>query len=387
MTYDTHRLSTGTCPTACRFRRGPLPNEGMTLRPAPIRPLVVASDPTMLDEVLRLCAAAGVTPEVASDAGQARRSWSAAPCIVVDASHASSLAGSTDRRDGVVIVSAGPVESGDWENAVAIGAEGVVVLPDDEAVVVETLSASTEAGTRDGPVLCVVGGTGGSGASTLAVGLAMTVVRGGQGAMLVDADPIGRGLDLMVGAEEIRGVRWHDLASTQGRVNGASLRQVLPQSAGLSVLSYGSSDPEEISAESMRSVLAAGRRSHDAVIVDLPRYVDDAATEALMRASSTVLLVPAEISAIASAQRVLARLHTVCANLHLVVRRPSPSGLSSDTVASTMALPLAASVRTDRRVAEFVDHGIGRLTRGRMSFGRACSNVLAATGVLDRVAT
>ncbi|MDN5851765.1 MAG: CpaE-like family protein [Actinomycetia bacterium] len=358
----------------------------MTFSPVPARPLVVASDPTMLDEVLRLCAAAGVTPEVASDAGQARRSWSTAPCIVVDAAQAPSLAGSTDRRDGVVIVSAGPVESGDWENAVAIGAEVVVALPDDEAVVVEALSASAEADSLDGSVLCVVGGTGGSGASTFAVGLALTAARDGGGAMLVDADPLGRGLDLMVGAEDVNGVRWHDLASTQGRVSGASLRQVLPRSAGLSVLSYGRPDTEEISADSMRSVLAAGRRSHDAVVVDLPRYFDDASREALSRATSTVLLVPAEISAIASAQRVLARLHASCADIHLVVRRPGPSGLSLDTVASTMALPLAASVRTERKIAEFVDNGLGPLARGRTSLGRACSSVLATTGVLDRAA-
>lgn len=358
----------------------------MTFTPVPARPLVIASDPTMLDEVLRLCAAAGVTPEVASDAGQARRSWSTAPCVVIDAAEASALADVTDRRDGVVIVSSGPVESRDWENAVAIGAEGVVVLPDEEGVVVESLSTSAEVDSRDGPVLCVVGGTGGSGASTLAVGLALTAARDGKGALLVDADPLGRGLDLMVGAEDVNGVRWHDLASTQGRVSGASLRHVLPRSAGLSVLSYGGAETDDTSADSMRSVLAAGRRSHDAVVVDLPRYLDDAAREALTLSTSTVLLVPAEIAAIASAQRVLARLHAACTNIHLVVRTPSPSGLSADTVASTMALPLAASVRTDRKIAEFVDNGLGPLARGRTSLSRACSSVLQATAVLDRAA-
>ena len=356
----------------------------MTFSPVPARPLVVASDPAMLDEVLRLCAAAGVTPEVASDLGQARRSWSTAPCIVVDAAHAAQLSGLTDRRDSVVIVAAGPVETRDWENAVAIGAEGVVELPDDEAVVVETLSMSAEADFRDGPVLCVVGGTGGSGASTLAVGLAMTAARGGHGALLIDVDQLGRGLDVMVGAEGVNGVRWHDLASTQGRVSGSSLRQVLPRSDGLSVLSYGGTETEGISADSMRAVLAAGRRSHDTVVVDLPRYFDDAAREALARATATVLLVPAEISAIASAQRVLARLHASCTSIQLVVRTPSPSGLSADTVASTMALPLAASVRTDRKVAEFVENGLGPLARGRLPLARACSSVLAKTGVADR---
>ena len=371
---------------AVRFRCGPLPSEGMTFRPVPNRPLLVASDPAMLDEMLRLCAAAGVTPEVASDAAQARHSWPTAPCIVVDATHAATLAGTTDRRDGVVIVSCGPIDTATWAHAVALGAENVFVVPDDETAVVEALSVSAESDARDGPVVCVVGGTGGAGASTLATGLAVTVVRGGRSAMLVDADPLGRGIDMVAGAEDVRGVRWHDLASTHGRVSGASLRQVLPNTSGLSVLSFAHSELEAIPADSMRSVLAAGRRSHDVVVVDLPRYLDEAAREAVIRATSTVLLVPAEIGAIGSAQRVLARLQPMCAEIQLVVRKPGPSGLSVDSVASTMSLPLAASVRTDRKVAEYVDNGLGPLARGRIAFAGECSTVLEKAGVTDRAA-
>lgn len=358
----------------------------MTFSQVPIRPLVVASDPTMLDEMLRLCAAAGVTPEVASDAAQARHSWSIASCIVIDAAHAADLTGVTDRRDGVVIVSAGSIDPTSWEHAVALGAEGVFSLPDDESAVVETLSSSIEAGTPDGAVVCVVGGTGGSGASTLAAGLALTAARGVGNALLVDADPLGRGIEMVVGAEDVKGVRWHDLGSTQGRVNGASLRQVLPRSAGLSVLSFGDSEMEEIPSDSMCSVLAAGRRSHEAVIVDLPRYLDAAAREAVMRATSTVLLVPAEVSAIASAQRVLARLHRLCSDIRLVVRRPKPVGLPTDTVAATMALPVVATVRTDRRVAEFVDNGLGPVARRRSPLAAECEQILSSLGISARQA-
>ena len=358
----------------------------MTFTQVPARPLVVVSDPSMLDEMLRLCAAAGVTPEIASDASQARHSWSTATCVVVDTAHVSDLAGSTDRRTGVVIVSAGAVETTVWEHAVALGAEGVFVLPDEESVLVETLSTSIEADRADGIVICVLGGTGGAGASTLAAGLAVTLARDGQSTMLVDADPLGRGIDMVVGAEDARGVRWQDLASTHGRVSGASLRQALPRSADLSVLSFGHAEAEVIPGDSMRSVLAAGRRSHDVVIVDLPRYFDDAAREAAMRATSTLLLVPAEIAAIASAQRVLTRLHPLCSEIRLVVRGPGPAGLSTDTVASTMALPLAATIRTDRKVAEFVDNGLGPLARRRLPLARECANVLASLGLADRAA-
>ncbi|MDR6117142.1 hypothetical protein QE370_000326 [Aeromicrobium sp. SORGH_AS981] len=43
--------------------------------------LVATADPDALDDALRWCAAVGVTPEVASDAVAARRSWSAARAV------------------------------------------------------------------------------------------------------------------------------------------------------------------------------------------------------------------------------------------------------------------------------------------------------------------
>src|SRR3712207_8052527 len=45
------------------------------------RPLIVTADASLLDDLLRLAAAAGVEPEVAADAGAARRSWSTATAV------------------------------------------------------------------------------------------------------------------------------------------------------------------------------------------------------------------------------------------------------------------------------------------------------------------
>ena len=46
------------------------------------RPLLVTSDPDLLDELLRLCAAAGTEAEVAHDIAAARLSWSTPPLVV-----------------------------------------------------------------------------------------------------------------------------------------------------------------------------------------------------------------------------------------------------------------------------------------------------------------
>src|SRR4029079_18848874 len=46
-------------------------------------PLIITRDETLLDELRRLTAPAGVTPEVAPDPGGALRSWSASPVVLV----------------------------------------------------------------------------------------------------------------------------------------------------------------------------------------------------------------------------------------------------------------------------------------------------------------
>ena len=66
------------------------------------------------------------------------------------------------------------------------------------------------AGRRRGAAVAVVGGCGGAGASVLAAALAVTAVRHGGRALLVDCDPLGGGLDLVLGAEHVAGLRWPD---------------------------------------------------------------------------------------------------------------------------------------------------------------------------------
>ncbi|MGH3360524.1 MAG: septum site-determining protein Ssd, partial [Nocardioidaceae bacterium] len=228
----------------------------------------------------------------------------------------------------------------------------------------------------------VVGGCGGAGASTLASALAVSAARQRRPALLVDADPLGGGIDMVVGSEDARGLRWPDLAATHGRVSGDSLRQVLPRMSDLGVLSWDRGDLVSIPRESMRSVLSAGRRSHDAIIVDVPRRLDAAAEEALVCATCVLLVVPAEIRAIAAAQRVLAQIRPLCADVRLVVREPGPNRLGSEVVADTMALPLLASIRTDRRVSELIDDGLGPLARRRTPLAGTCSVILDGLGLL-----
>ena len=55
-------------------------------------PLFVTGDETLLDELLRLAAAAGTTPEVAHDAAGGLRAWQKAPLVLVGEDVAADLA-------------------------------------------------------------------------------------------------------------------------------------------------------------------------------------------------------------------------------------------------------------------------------------------------------
>ncbi len=69
------------------------------------RPLVIATDPQLLDDLLRLAGAAGIDVELANDPGAARRAWSGAPLVLLDAEGAQSIArASLPRHPALVLV-------------------------------------------------------------------------------------------------------------------------------------------------------------------------------------------------------------------------------------------------------------------------------------------
>src|SRR5690606_16343574 len=114
------------------------------------------------------------------------------------------------RRADLVLAGLGPPSREALQWAVALGAEQAVELPTAEAWLVDRLSRAAERGVaaRPGRVLAVVGGRGGAGASVLATATAVVSARSGDRTLLVDCDPLGGGLDLVLGAEEVTGLRW-----------------------------------------------------------------------------------------------------------------------------------------------------------------------------------
>ena len=107
----------------------------------------------------------------------------------------------------------------------------------------------------------------------------------------------------------------------------------------------------------MQSALQAGCRSHDLLVVDMPRHLDAAARLAAERLDTLLVVVPAEVRAAAAASRVVARASMVVNDIRVVVRGPAPSSLRPGTIADSLGLPLVGELRPERRLDAALDRG------------------------------
>ena len=347
------------------------------------RGLVMVSDVDVLDAVLRTAAAAGCEIVRALDPTEARRSWPVAPLVLLDAPSARACADSgLPRRAGVIVAVSGEPPPEAWKHAVAVGAEHVISLPEAEPWLVAALAQAVEGGGGDGAVLAVVGGRGGAGASVFAVATAVQAARTGDRVLLVDCDPLGGGLDLVLGAEDLDGLRWPGVGTGVGRVPASALHAALPAPdldprGGLALLSCDRS-AHGPSPDAVSSVLDAGRRAGEMVVCDLPRYPTEAAVAALEVADLTVLVVPADVRACAAAARVAAVVaEHGCPSTGLVVRGPAPGGIAPDEIATALDLPLVAAMRAERGLARMLERGEAP-GRGRGPLATAATTVLDA---------
>ncbi|MCW5252249.1 septum site-determining protein Ssd [Streptomyces sp. SHP 1-2] len=350
-------------------------------------PLIVTEDTGLLDDLLRLCAAAGATPQVhhspPPSGADGSGGWDAAPLVLVGDDAAPRVRGAARRR-GVVLVGRDPDDPGVWRRAVEIGADHVLVLPDGEQWLVDRIADVAEGAGRPALTVGVIGGRGGAGASTLACALAVTSAREGRRSLLVDADPLGGGLDVLLGGESAEGLRWPAFAASRGRVGGGALEESLPELHSLRVLSWDRGDCVAVPPQAVRAVLAAARRRGGTVVVDLPRRADDGVAEVLGQLDLGLLVVPAELRAVAAAARVSAAVGPALRDLRVVVRGPYPPGLEDHEVARLLGLPLAGELPVESGLLRAAENGRPPGAGGRGPLAGFCrefwERALAETG-------
>jgi secretion/DNA translocation related CpaE-like protein len=360
-----------------------MPSRTRTQPRAPL-PLIVTGDPELLDDLLRLAAAAGAEVDVAADAATARSRYGRAPLVMVGLDQASAcVRARLPRRPRVLVVGRSEADPAPWELAELIGAQHVAILPEAEPWLIERFADLGGAGAA-GRVVAVLGGRGGAGASVLAVALATCAARARLRTLLIDADPLGGGLDLLLGWEDLDGLRWAELSQAEGRVDPPALVRALPGRGDLALLSWDRGELLNLPPDAMAATMDAGRRGRDLVVVDLPRHLDDAAALALENADRGLLVVPAELRATAAAARVAAAVAPHCPGLAVVVRGPSPGNLRAREVAEALKLPLAGALRPEPGLAAGLERGVAPGSNHRGPLVALCQRLLADLGAAGR---
>jgi secretion/DNA translocation related CpaE-like protein len=291
---------------------------------------------------------------------------------------------SLPRRDRVVVVATDTGDPAIWQHALSIGAQRVVQLPDEQPWLTAELARAREEPVGLAPFVAVVGACGGAGATSLAVALATTAARAGRRVVLLDGDPLGGGIDLAVGAENVSGPRWPELAQRFAEQRaGPALIEGLPaappsgtEAGTLLVVSWDRGGLRTVGPPEAAAVTETAQRTADLVVADLPRSPDNGGASLLERADLTLLVVPAEVRACAAAGRVAESLEDRARDLRLVVRGPSPGGLDAETIAGAVGLPLLGDLRAEPGLSAALDRGEVPGSRARGPLARFCFRLL-----------
>ena len=321
------------------------------------RAMIVTENPELLDELLRIAAATGVDAHVVSHPDAIRVSWPRTSIVMIDAAMATAvIAVSLPRRPGVLIVTnthtpQSQVPERIWSDALALGAEHVVALPEGERWLLQRLREVHEGPSRDGQVITVMGACGGAGASTLAAGLARVAHRDGQQVLLVDLNGLSGGIDLVLGADEAAGGRWSDVLNSNGRMSAHMLRDALPTIEGITVLAPSRREYAAITLEAVTHVIDAGIRGFDVVVLDLPCTMNAVNEYALSRADEAIVLTPAHVLPTCAAVVVSKYVEEHARTMRFVVREVR-DGLEPTVVAAAVAQPLAHAIAHRPRIVE-----------------------------------
>ena len=169
-------------------------------------------------------------------------------------------------------------------------------------------------------------------------------------------------------------------SSAQDRADSMARATARPQ-RGLPILTWPHTRTDiplpAVAAEPVRAVLTALAQAGDLVVVDLPRSLDEAATEALALANVTLMVVPAEVRASAAASQLAAAVRLVSPDLRVVVRLPAPGGLEPLDITDVMGgLPLAGVIGAERRLSVAAEHGEPPGSSARGSVSAFCRSFL-----------
>lgn len=207
--------------------------------------------------------------------------------------------------------------------------------------------------SRRGVVIGVLGATGGLGASTLAAILAVRGGLAGHSTLLVDGHPFGGGLDILLGLDASPALRWPDLSSAQGDLDGAAILSALPAISGCHVVSWGRAPGGSFATAA--AVCAALVAEADLSVIDLPGPGTPDAQRWSDLCDHLVLLCGSGVRQLVTAAVVLETVELAdrapgAPRVVGLLRQAHRGAPDVDSASALLGIPLWGKVETDRRI-------------------------------------
>ena len=339
-------------------------------------PVLASNDPILIDHVRSLALAGNASIEVVSSLAELGSYWRGDAFLLLGSDFLEGAQALSKRRNLAVVQwqfdSAAVIPSELWQSALLLGAEHVVALPKADDWLAERLTPIEVVPTNSGRVLAIAGASGGAGASTLAIGLAIAAQKAGNQVLLIDADLSGGGIDLLVGAEAQQGVRWPELAFTSGRMSAETFIPALPKVHGISLLSASRESLVSPTDEAWQSILECAVHAFDCVVIDLGRQELPVCVHPILHRSNAPLwwVVPTRIRAIAATAVCLEHSRSHWAQQEIIVRKVDRS-MSPNDVGRALGTSVRASLPEDSGVVAASEQGL--LVRG--GYSKACDEI------------
>jgi secretion/DNA translocation related CpaE-like protein len=333
--------------------------------PGPV--LVVAEPGDTQDVILSAVTAQELDAEVVTDLEHLGDHWRRAATVLVADQMAERVAAwALPHREAVFVVGPAPELLSAWSAPLSAR---VIPLPEG-AVWLGAVLGEGDSRCR-APVVAVIGGSGGVGASTLAAALAQLSAVDGRAAALVDADLLGGGIDLLLGAEGVEGWRWPRLNGAEGQLS--DLRAYLPVVDGVTVVSMARGGGPELAREPLAAIVNSLANWHSLVVLDPGRAMLSAAREAVRLSNRQLLVVSAGVRGVAAARQTISAYGLE--QPELVVRR-ARGALSSSLVAEALGLPVLAELPTEPSLVGAAERGEPPARGSRRGYRRAVARLL-----------
>ncbi|MDR0960638.1 MAG: P-loop NTPase [Propionibacteriaceae bacterium] len=340
--------------------------------------LLVSEDPSLIHACNASAAASGSSLRTLSRRDEIDALWRTAPSVLVGADLASAVAAwELPRRGEISLLASEETTQQACAWSMALGAP-VITVPDGARWLSRALAGGRTIDT--GVVVAVTSGTGGIGASTVAVGLAVLGARAGSRCALVDLDWLGGGIDLLFGAEGATGWRWDKLRSASGQI--ADIAPMLPTAEGVTFVSMERQGSVAPPPEAVMAVVDCLARGFDLVIIDGGRLGATWAADNVGVATMTLVVTGQSVRQVAATRAALD--HYPDSHRELVVRTRRHGAIPVDAVAETIGLPIIATVPETIGLAGLADQGIAPGAGGPRAWEQACRKLLAAVSPSSR---